>query len=318
MKDSLAACQGISPEIAKRSGQYLFMAAQNGSVAAMSKYARDPPVDSSKSAEYADEIIQYRDNAARFLNQAVKGGDVLALYVSWYGADTGQSMLGKGVFQKEPVQRRCLRSCCTTASSWRAAAANYYLSQDIESGHGFEAIRSSSCKKAKNCGTNTLPNPFHRPVKKMTAPWTHRFARSEYEGRCRVAIYNMGFRILVAGGTGQVGSALVRALLAANSCTEVVMVNRRTTPLVADARLRQLIMDTSAANFAGEIAEVARKLSAHGEPVVCRIMYRHRQRQPAMERRGHQEAGDRRGRRVCAWLPRGGNRTIRTSFSSRE
>jgi len=77
----------------------------------------------------------------------------------------------------------------------------------------------------------------------------------------------MGFRVLVVGGTGQVGSGLVRALLAASSCTEVVMVNRRTIPLAADARLRQVIMDTGAANFASEIAELARTCSAHGEPL---------------------------------------------------
>ena len=49
---------------------------------------------------------------------------------------------------------------------------------------------------------------------------------------------SMGFRVLVVGGTGQVGSGLVRALLAASSCTGVVMVNRRTIPLAANARLR--------------------------------------------------------------------------------
>jgi hypothetical protein len=32
---------------------------------------------------------------------------------------------------------------------------------------------------------------------------------------------SMGFRVLLVGGTGQVGSGLVRALLAASSCTEV-------------------------------------------------------------------------------------------------
>src|ERR1700719_4519900 len=78
---------------------------------------------------------------------------------------------------------------------------------------------------------------------------------------------SMGFRALIVGGTGQVGSALVRALLAASSCSEVVMVNRRTIPLAADARLRQVIMDTSAANFADEIAELARTCSAQGEPL---------------------------------------------------
>jgi NAD dependent epimerase/dehydratase family len=78
---------------------------------------------------------------------------------------------------------------------------------------------------------------------------------------------SMGFRVLVVGGTGQVGSALVRALLAASSCTEVVMVNRRTIPLAADARLRQVIMDTSAPNFPSKIAEVARACSVQGDPL---------------------------------------------------
>jgi len=77
----------------------------------------------------------------------------------------------------------------------------------------------------------------------------------------------MGFRVLVAGGTGQVGSTLIRALLAVNSCNEIVMVNRRTSPLAADARLRQVIMDTGAANFAGEIGELASSCRAQGEPV---------------------------------------------------
>lgn len=77
----------------------------------------------------------------------------------------------------------------------------------------------------------------------------------------------MGFRVLVVGGSGQVGSALVRGLLAAASCTEVVMVNRRTIALAADARLRQVIMDTSAADFSSVTAELARTCSAQGEPV---------------------------------------------------
>jgi uncharacterized protein YbjT (DUF2867 family) len=77
----------------------------------------------------------------------------------------------------------------------------------------------------------------------------------------------MGFRALIVGGTGQVGSALVRALFASSSCTEVVMVNRRAIPPAADARLRQVIMDTSAANFASEIADLARTCGAQGDPL---------------------------------------------------
>ncbi len=77
----------------------------------------------------------------------------------------------------------------------------------------------------------------------------------------------MGFRVLVVGGSGQVGSRLVRALRAASSCTEVVMVNRRTIPLAADTRLRQVIMDISAANFAGEVADLASTRSPLGDPL---------------------------------------------------
>ena len=45
------------------------------------------------------------------------------------------------------------------------------------------------------------------------------------------------------------------------------MVNRRTIPLAADARLRQVIMDTGAANFAAQIAELGRTCGAEGEPL---------------------------------------------------
>ncbi|HMA52596.1 MAG TPA: NAD-dependent epimerase/dehydratase family protein [Magnetospirillaceae bacterium] len=77
----------------------------------------------------------------------------------------------------------------------------------------------------------------------------------------------MGFAVLIVGGTGQVGSAVVRALLAVSSCTEVVMVNRRTAPLTADARLRQVVLDTGAPNFADEIAALARSMGKQGDPI---------------------------------------------------
>jgi uncharacterized protein YbjT (DUF2867 family) len=77
----------------------------------------------------------------------------------------------------------------------------------------------------------------------------------------------MGFRVLLIGGTGQVGSALVRALLASGSCTEVVMVNRRTIPHAANARLRHVILDTSAETFSSDIADLASTCRAQGEPL---------------------------------------------------
>jgi uncharacterized protein YbjT (DUF2867 family) len=78
---------------------------------------------------------------------------------------------------------------------------------------------------------------------------------------------NVGFRILIAGGTGQVGSAVVRAMLACDSCKEIVMVNRRAAPLAAHTRLRQVVMDTGTASFAEDIAELARSTSAGVEPL---------------------------------------------------
>lgn len=77
----------------------------------------------------------------------------------------------------------------------------------------------------------------------------------------------MDFRVLVAGGTGQVGSALVRTLLANGACREVVMINRRPASLAPDARLRQEVLDTGAATFADEVASLARTCLALGEPV---------------------------------------------------
>jgi len=67
----------------------------------------------------------------------------------------------------------------------------------------------------------------------------------------------MTFRVLIIGGTGQVGAAVVRALVAEPSCAEVVMVNRKAIPLTADPRLRQVILDTAAARFSVEVTKLA-------------------------------------------------------------
>jgi len=56
----------------------------------------------------------------------------------------------------------------------------------------------------------------------------------------------VAFRVLIIGGTGQVGAAVVRALAAEPSCAEVVMVNRKAIALTADPRVRQVILDTAA------------------------------------------------------------------------
>jgi uncharacterized protein YbjT (DUF2867 family) len=75
------------------------------------------------------------------------------------------------------------------------------------------------------------------------------------------------FRVLIIGGTGQVGAAVVRALAAEPSCAEVVMANRKTTALAAGARVRQVTFDTASPGFSTEVTALARGLVARGDPV---------------------------------------------------
>jgi uncharacterized protein YbjT (DUF2867 family) len=78
---------------------------------------------------------------------------------------------------------------------------------------------------------------------------------------------NPQFRVIVIGGTGQVGSAVVHALLAEPACREVVMVTRR--PLRSDdpARLRGVAMDTGAPDFELRVGDLAREVVAAGDRV---------------------------------------------------
>jgi uncharacterized protein YbjT (DUF2867 family) len=77
----------------------------------------------------------------------------------------------------------------------------------------------------------------------------------------------MAFRVLIIGGTGQVGAAVVRALAAEPSCTEVVMVNRKAISLPTDPRVRSVTLDTAAAEFPAEVTRLAQALVAQGDPV---------------------------------------------------
>ena len=77
----------------------------------------------------------------------------------------------------------------------------------------------------------------------------------------------MAFRVLIMGGTGQVGAAVVRGLAAEPSCAEVVMVNRRAMSLTGDPRVRQVILDTADARFPAGVTEIAQSMVAQGDPV---------------------------------------------------
>jgi len=77
----------------------------------------------------------------------------------------------------------------------------------------------------------------------------------------------MAFRVVIIGGTGQVGAAVVRALIATAVCVEVVMINRRQAAPVADTRVREIVLDTASSGFEAEITRIAGELVAKGEPV---------------------------------------------------
>ncbi len=77
----------------------------------------------------------------------------------------------------------------------------------------------------------------------------------------------MAFRVLIIGGTGQVGAAVVRALVAEPSCREVVMVNRRASASALGPRIRQVVFDTASPQFQANVTALAKSLVAQGDPV---------------------------------------------------
>jgi uncharacterized protein YbjT (DUF2867 family) len=70
------------------------------------------------------------------------------------------------------------------------------------------------------------------------------------------------FAVIILGGTGQVGGATVEELLAIPECREVVMVTRK--PIVARSRVRNVVLDTGAADFAQRTAAIAREVLSQG------------------------------------------------------
>jgi uncharacterized protein YbjT (DUF2867 family) len=74
---------------------------------------------------------------------------------------------------------------------------------------------------------------------------------------------NQNFAATILGGTGQVGGAVVTALLAIPECREVVMVSRK--PLATRSRVRNIVLDTGAADFAERTAALAREVLSQGD-----------------------------------------------------
>jgi uncharacterized protein YbjT (DUF2867 family) len=70
------------------------------------------------------------------------------------------------------------------------------------------------------------------------------------------------FAAMILGGTGQVGGAAVAELLAIPECREVVMITRK--PIAARSRVRNVVLDTGAADFAERTAAIAGEVLSQG------------------------------------------------------
>jgi uncharacterized protein YbjT (DUF2867 family) len=70
------------------------------------------------------------------------------------------------------------------------------------------------------------------------------------------------FAAMILGGSGQVGGAAVAELLAVPNCREVVMITRK--PMAARARVRNVVLDSGAADFAERTAALACEVLGQG------------------------------------------------------
>jgi uncharacterized protein YbjT (DUF2867 family) len=73
---------------------------------------------------------------------------------------------------------------------------------------------------------------------------------------------NQNFAAMILGGTGQVGGAVVAELLAIPECRQVVMVTRK--PIAPRSRVRNVVLDTGATDFAERTAALAREVLSQG------------------------------------------------------
>ena len=73
---------------------------------------------------------------------------------------------------------------------------------------------------------------------------------------------NRPFSALILGGTGQVGGAVVQALLEQADCREVVMITRKAIP--PQARVRNVVLDTASDDFSEQVRELAATTLAQG------------------------------------------------------
>lgn len=77
------------------------------------------------------------------------------------------------------------------------------------------------------------------------------------------------YSVVILGGTGQVGAAVVAALLASSRCREVIMISRRALANGLSERVRPVVMDTESAGFEQAVAALVQGVSRPVYGVSC-------------------------------------------------
>ncbi len=74
-------------------------------------------------------------------------------------------------------------------------------------------------------------------------------------------------RCILFGGTGEVGGAVARALVSSDACSQLTLLGRRAVPdLEGEAKVVQVVVDTSAADFEDVVRE---KAQGHDVGICC-------------------------------------------------
>jgi hypothetical protein len=97
------ACTGVGDAETTDGWRYVYIAAAGGSATAMTRFVRDPGIGGPPGTpEYEEAWAAYKRDAPQFLVDAIRNGDVRALYQGYVSALTGNSAGGAGVFARNP------------------------------------------------------------------------------------------------------------------------------------------------------------------------------------------------------------------------
>lgn len=77
------------------------------------------------------------------------------------------------------------------------------------------------------------------------------------------------YSIVILGGTGQVGSTVIKAFVNSPRCREVIMIVRRATASTHGDRVRPVVMDTDSASFEQDVAALAAGVPGPVHGVSC-------------------------------------------------